>query len=125
MKEVPAVTPLVSTTNRILAAVMFADMTGFTAMMQEDEHKAKSHRDRMRQVLEKFIPQHQGRIIQYYGDGTLSIFSSAIESVKCAIDIQQELQREPKVLLRIGLHSGDVVVEQDDIYGDSVNIASR
>ncbi|HZV44933.1 MAG TPA: adenylate/guanylate cyclase domain-containing protein, partial [Saprospiraceae bacterium] len=125
MKEVPAVTPLASTTNRILAAVMFADMTGFTAMMQEDEHKAKSHRDRMRQVLEKFIPQHQGRIIQYYGDGTLSIFSSAIESVKCAIDIQQELQREPKVLLRIGLHSGDVVVEQDDIYGDSVNIASR
>jgi len=125
LKEVPAVTPLVSTTNRILAAVMFADMTGFTAMMQEDEHKAKSHRDRMRQVLEKFIPQHQGRIIQYYGDGTLSIFSSAIESVKCAIDIQQELQREPKVLLRIGLHSGDVVVEQDDIYGDSVNIASR
>jgi len=125
LKEVPAVTPLASTTNRILAAVMFADMTGFTAMMQEDEHKAKSHRDRMRQVLEKFIPQHQGRIIQYYGDGTLSIFSSAIESVKCAIDIQQELQREPKVLLRIGLHSGDVVVEQDDIYGDSVNIASR
>jgi TolB-like protein/Flp pilus assembly protein TadD len=125
LEEVPAVTPLVSTTSRILAAVMFADMTGFTAMMQEDEQKAKSHRDRMRQALEKYIPQHQGRIIQYYGDGTLSIFSSAIESVKCAINIQQELQQEPKVLLRIGLHSGDVVVENDDIYGDSVNIASR
>ena len=125
MKEVPAIAPTQSSMTRILAAVMFADMTGFTAMMQEDEHRAKNQRDRMRQSLEKWIPYFQGRIIQYYGDGTLSIFSSAIQGVKCAIAIQQDLQQEPKVLLRIGMHSGDVVVEENDIYGDSVNIASR
>jgi adenylate cyclase len=112
-------------TFRTLAAVMFADMTGFTAMMQEDENRARSLRDRMRHNLEKFIPQFKGRIIHYYGDGTLAIFASAAEAVKCAIAIQQELQREPKVLLRIGLHLGDVSIEEKDIYGDSVNIASR
>jgi len=125
LPEVSLSTSTGSTTIRLLAAVMFADMTGFTAMMQEDEQRAKSQRDRMRQTLEKFIPHHNGRIVQYYGDGTLSIFSSAIEAVKCAISIQQDLQAEPKVLLRIGLHSGDVCVEDQDIYGDSVNIASR
>jgi len=125
LEEIAATTTSGMTMSRILAAVMFADMTGFTAMMQEDEQKAKNQRDRMRQSLEKFIPQHHGRIIQYYGDGTLTIFSSAIEAVKCAIAIQQELQTEPKVLLRIGLHLGDVCIEEKDIYGDSVNIASR
>jgi len=125
LKELPAKTPTDAPMTRLLAAVMFADMTGFTAMMQEDEQRAKSHRDRMRQSLEKWIPHHHGRIIQYYGDGTLTIFSSALEAVKCAIAIQQDLQKEPKVLVRIGLHSGDVAVEENDIYGDSVNIASR
>ena len=87
---------------RQLAAVMFADMTGYTALMQEDEQKAKILRDRQRQTLENFIPGHNGKIIQYFGDGTLSIFGSAIDAVKCAIDIQKELQKEPKVSLRIG-----------------------
>src|SRR5918994_2104518 len=94
--------------ERQLAAVMFADMTGYTALMQEDEQKAKILRDRQRQTLENFVPHHNGKIIQYFGDGTLSIFGSAIDAVKCAIDIQKQLQKEPKVSLRIGLHSGDI-----------------
>ncbi len=85
---------------------MFADMTGYTAMMHEDEQKAKILRDRQRQTLEDLIPGNSGKIIQYFGDGTLSIFDSAIDAVKSAIEIQKELQREPKVLLRIGIHSG-------------------
>lgn len=110
---------------RQLAAVMFADMTGYTAMMQEDEKRAKILRDRQRQALENFIPGHNGKIIQYFGDGTLSIFDSAIDAVRSAIEIQTELQKEPKVLLRIGIHSGDIVFDNQDVYGDSVNIASR
>ena len=110
---------------RQLAAIMFADMTGYTAMMQEDEHKAKILRDRQRTAIEQLIPGHNGRIIQYFGDGTLSLFGSAIDAVQSAIDLQLELQKEPKVNLRIGIHSGDVACDHEGVYGDCVNLASR
>ncbi len=111
--------------TRQLAAVMFADMTGYTAMMQEDEQRAMKLRDRQRQVLEKYIPGHNGKIIQYFGDGTLSIFGSAIDAVNAAIAIQNELQKDPKVLLRVGIHSGDIAYDHQGVYGDCVNLASR
>ena len=110
---------------RKLAAIMFADMTGYTALMQDDEQKANILRQRQKQTLEKFIPGHNGEILQYFGDGTLSIFDSAIDAVQSAIDIQKELQTEPKVLLRIGIHSGDIVYDKEGVYGDCVNVASR
>ena len=110
---------------RQLAAIMFADMTGYTAMMQEDEQRANVLRGRQRHALETLIPAHNGKIIQYFGDGTLSLFGSAIDAVKCGIEIQKELQKEPKVLLRIGLHSGDISYDKEGVYGDCVNIASR
>src|SRR5687767_13764594 len=110
---------------RQLAAVMFTDMTGYTALMHEDEEKAKILSDRQRKTLEKFIPPYNGKIIQYFGDGTLSIFGSAADAVKCSIEIQVELQKEPKVSLRIGLHSGDIAYDSQGVYGDSVNLASR
>src|SRR5689334_11510726 len=110
---------------RLLAVIMFTDMTGYTAMMQEDEQKAKLLRDRHRRVLETSIPDHHGKIIQYFGDGTLSIFTSAIDAVRAAVDIQLELQKEPKVALRIGMHSGDVTYDNEGVYGDCVNLASR
>jgi TolB-like protein/class 3 adenylate cyclase len=110
---------------RQLAAIMFTDMVGYTALMQEDENKAKSNRDRHRKVLEESIQNHHGLILQYYGDGTLSVFGSAIEAVECAVEIQTELQKEPKIPLRIGLHIGDIVYSDDGVYGDAVNIASR
>ena len=110
---------------RQLAAVMFADMTGYTALMQEDEQKATMLRNRQRQVLDRFVPGNNGKNIQYFGDGTLSVFNSSVDAVKAAIEIQLELQKDPKVLLRIGLHSGDVAYDNENVYGDSVNIASR
>jgi TolB-like protein/Tfp pilus assembly protein PilF len=110
---------------RKLAAVMFADMTGYTLMMQEDEQKAKLLRSRQQYVMESLIPAHNGSIIQFFGDGTLSIFDSAIDAVQCGIEIQKELQKEPKVKLRIGIHSGDVVYDKQGMYGDCVNLASR
>jgi TolB-like protein/Tfp pilus assembly protein PilF len=110
---------------RQLAAIMFTDMVGYTAQMQQDEKKAKNNRDRHRHVLEKSTADFHGLILQYYGDGTLSIFGSAIEAVECAVEIQQNLQQTPKVPLRIGLHVGDIVYADDGVYGDAVNIASR
>ena len=110
---------------RMLAAIMFTDMVGYTAMMQENEKQAKILRDKHRGVLEKLILEHRGQILQYFGDGTLSIFGSAIEAAICAAKIQKELQNEPKVPLRIGIHAGDVVYDDEGVYGDGVNIASR
>ncbi len=110
---------------RQLAAIMFTDMVGYTALMQENEDKAKSNRDRHRKVLEESIQNHHGLTLQYYGDGTLSVFGSAIEGLECAVEIQRELQKEPKIPLRIGMHVGDIVYSDDGVYGDAVNIASR
>lgn len=111
--------------KRLLAAIMFTDMVGFTAMMQENEEKAKQLRDRHRSILEEKINNHGGDLLQYYGDGTLSIFNSGIEAVKCAVNIQGKFSEEPKILVRIGIHVGDIVKEEDGIYSDGVNVASR
>ncbi len=110
---------------RLLAAIMFTDMVGYTSLMQKDEKQAKDLRDRHRQVLDKLITEHKGKIMQFYGDGTLSIFGSVIEATKCAILIQNELQAEPKIPVRIGIHAGDIVYDDEGVYGDGVNIASR
>jgi len=110
---------------RQLAAIMFTDMIGYTALMQENEQKAKEKRDRHRAVLQKSVREHHGKILQYYGDGTLIIFGSAIEAINAAVDIQTELQIKPKIPLRVGIHTGDIVYSDDGIFGDGVNVASR
>jgi class 3 adenylate cyclase len=110
---------------RQLAAIMFSDMTGYTALMQQNEQLAKTKHRRLKEVLETSVSGHQGKILQYYGDGALSIFNSAIDGVNCAIEIQRALQQEPKVDLRIGIHTGDISIENETIYGDGVNLASR
>ncbi|MGB5847694.1 MAG: protein kinase, partial [Ignavibacteriaceae bacterium] len=110
---------------RLLAAIMFSDIVGYTAMMQHDEQDGNRRRKCYRKVLENLTAKHQGKIVQYYGDGALSIFGSAVEAVRCAVEIQNELLKEPKVPLRIGLHTGDIVYNDDGAYGDGVNVASR
>jgi TolB-like protein/Flp pilus assembly protein TadD len=110
---------------RQLAAILFADMAGYTALMQDNELLARQKRKHMKEVLDGSIPQFGGKILQYYGDGTLTIFNSAIDGVNCAIEIQKLLQLDPKVDVRIGIHAGDVIIEEDSIYGDGVNLASR
>jgi TolB-like protein/Tfp pilus assembly protein PilF len=110
---------------RQLAAIMFSDMSGYTALMQENEQLAKDKRRRLKEVLETSVSGYNGKILQYYGDGALSIFNSAIDGVHCAVEIQQTLQQEPKVDLRIGIHTGDISIEEEAIYGDGVNLASR
>ncbi len=110
---------------RMLAAIMFTDMVGYTAMMQENEKRAKTLRDKHRDVLENLVLEHHGQILQYYGDGTLTIFGSAIEAAICGSRIQQELLKDPEVPLRVGIHAGDIVYDDEGVYGDGVNIASR
>ena len=111
--------------TRQLAAIMFTDIVGYTALMQGDEEVASNVRSKHREVFQKQHEIHHGEIIQYYGDGSLSVFKSAIEAAKCAIEIQRLLQEGEPVPLRIGLHMGDIVFSNTEVYGDGVNFASR
>jgi class 3 adenylate cyclase len=88
-------------------------MVGYTALMQKDEHLAAKLRVRHRQVFKQQHQLHQGKIIQYYGDGVLSVFKSAIKTVECAIKIQKLLQEADPVPLKIGLHMGDIVFDYE------------
>ena len=114
-----------SKTNRRLAAIMFTDMVGYTALVQENEKKAKDYRDRHRVTLKDGVAEFDGTVLQYYGDGTLSMFPSAIQAVRSAISIQSRFQVDPPIPIRIGLHVGDVIEEEGGIFGDGVNVASR
>lgn len=111
--------------TRILASIMFADIVGYTAMMQKNEKNAKIQRDKFREILENRSLEFRGTIIQYYGDGCLCIFGSAVESVKSAIAIQNDLLANQNIPVRIGLHIGDVVYDDEGVFGDGVNLASR
>lgn len=111
--------------TRQLAAIMFTDIQGYTALMQQDEEQAIRIRERHRDIFETTTTKFNGKILQYFGDGTLSIFSSAIDAVRCAMEMQLAFQKDPVVPVRIGIHSGDIIYSKDDIIGDGVNVASR
>lgn len=104
---------------------MFADIVGYTAMMQDDEVRTKQVRDAHRETLTRSVEEHDGTILQFYGDGSLSIFDSAVEAAGCAVKIQLESLNDPKVPLRIGIHTGDIVIDEEGAFGDGVNVASR
>ena len=111
--------------DRKLTAIMFTDIVGFTSLMRADEKKALNLLYYNRQLLEPIIKKYNGDILKEMGDGTLNSFSSAIEAVRCAIEIQETLEEVPALNLRIGIHIGDVIEQGEDIFGDGVNIASR
>ena len=113
------------THSRQLAAIMFTDIEGYTSLMQQNEAKAIQAREKHRRIFNSITAKHHGRILQYYGDGTLSIFNSAIEAVNCAIEMQLGFQQEPKIPVRIGIHTGDIIFSEEEVIGDGVNVASR
>lgn len=119
--------------ERRLAAILAADVFGYSRMMSEDETGTlallQGHRS---QLLDPAITRHHGRIVKLMGDGLLAEFASVVEAVDCAAEIQREMAarnaggaNKRPMIFRIGVHLGDVIVEGDDIYGDGVNIAAR
>ncbi len=108
-----------------LAAIMFTDIVGYTAMMQENEEKAVAVIKHYNIALEKWVSYFNGQVLNYYGDGSLCIFSSATDAVSCSLAVQKDLKIEPVVPLRIGLHIGEVFFEDKKALGDGVNVASR
>ncbi len=116
---------MVGTPGRQLAAVMFTDMVGFTALMEQDELLGLERRDRYTSVLGREHEAFDGRIVAFFGDGSLSMFTNSVDAVLCAIEIQRRLGEAPQVPVRVGIHVGNVLVESTGLVGDAVNIASR
>ena len=110
---------------RQLAAIMFTDIAGYTAMMEADEQKTVAVIKHYNAALENLVKQNAGRVLNYYGDGSLCIFHSATDAANCSLALQEELKEAPVVPLRIGLHIGEVFFEDTKALGDGVNIASR
>lgn len=114
--------PMIAT--RQLAAIKFTDMVGYTALMQHNEQLAIQKRNRNKAIFDKALTKFEGKLLQSYGDGTMSIYSSAVNAIKSAIEMQT-LCRQEQIDLRIGIHIGDVLTDDNGVYGDSVNVASR
>ena len=110
---------------RQLAAIMFTDIVGYTALMQRNEDQAVATTRRYLAVLREAAANYGGKILNDYGDGSLCIFSSAVDALKGAADMQRKLQQPPVVPLRVGLHIGEIFFEEGKVFGDGVNIASR
>ena len=111
--------------NRQLAAIMFTDIVGYTAMMGNDEQKAFELLRKNREIQKPIIEEYGGRWIKELGDGVLASFPLVSSAVYAAIKIQEACFNSKAFQLRIGIHQGEVVFENDDIFGDAVNIASR
>ncbi|MEL6252588.1 MAG: adenylate/guanylate cyclase domain-containing protein [Bacteroidota bacterium] len=106
-----------------LAAIMFTDIAGYTAMMQSNRDSAMTAIKEFEAVLKDRIASHSGELLQTYGDGSLSVFDSASAAVACAKEIQEKIRE--KVPLRIGIHLGEITIDGEHTFGDGVNIASR
>jgi len=121
------------TATRRLAAILAADVAGYSRLMGADE---EGTHERLQSLLQKLVNQklseHRGRIVKNTGDGFLAEFPSVVDAVRCAVEIQREMaDREPavpeerRIEFRIGINLGDVIVEEHDIFGDGVNVAAR
>ncbi len=119
--------------ERHLAAILAADVVGYSRLMEADEPRTISaltaHRE---ELIEPKIAEHHGRIVKLMGDGILVEFTSVVDAVQCAAEIQRGMAErnaeEPEgqqIKFRIGINLGDVIVQGDEIYGDGINIASR
>ena len=114
-----------SKSERKLAAILFADIVGYSALMQNDEPTARQLLDKFHFTIQTEVEDQNGKVINNYGDGCVCTFSSAVDAMRCAMEIQKAFRDGYEVPVRIGVHSGDVFFEKDNVFGDSVNIASR
>src|SRR2546423_339588 len=124
--------PTESTEERKLAAIMFTDMVGYSALAQRDDKLAFALLEEHRRLLREIFPRFHGTEIKTIGDAFLVEFGSALEAAQCAIEIQRALAKrntdapaDRRIDIKIGIHIGDVVHRGGDVYGDGGNIASR
>ena len=108
-----------------MAAILFADIQGYTALMQRDEQQASILIRNFQEQTEEKVVAHNGCIVNFYGDGVLCIFQIPNEAVRCAMALQISFGESPKVPVRMGIHSGTISLEGEKVFGDSVNITSR
>ena len=111
--------------TRRLAAIMFTDIVGYTAVMAESEERGLRVRKRHREVLKPLVERFHGEWVQDVGDESLSCFQTALDAVNCALAIQEALRDDSELKVRVGIHLGDVVSEEGSLHGDGINIASR
>jgi TolB-like protein len=119
--------------QRRLAAILAADVVGYSRLIEQDEVGTLAVlRQRRKDILKPLVAEHQGRIVKVMGDGVLVEFASAVNAVACAVELQKRmasandgLPEERRIVLRIGINLGDLVVEGGDLYGDGVNLAAR
>ncbi len=111
--------------SRQLAAIMFTDIVGYTALMGKDSNKALELVRISKEIQKPLVEKHHGQWLKEMGDGALIKFGTALDAVNCAVEIQELARAKFDGKLRIGIHSGDITIENDDIYGDGVNVASR
>ncbi len=117
--------------TRRLAAILAADVVGYSRLMSDDEEGTLAALNRhRREEFNPLVDHHGGRIVKLMGDGTLVEFASVVDAVDCAVAIQQAVgsaatDADPRIVLRIGINLGDIIIDGDDIYGDGVNIAAR
>jgi len=109
---------------RVLSAIMFTDIVGYTALMGKDESKAMEVLDKSQRKIQPLVEKYNGSWLKEMGDGYLSSFRSVMEAVNCALSISKGLKDE-EFKVRIGIHVGDVIFKGGDVFGDGVNIASR
>jgi adenylate cyclase len=118
---------------RRLAAILAADVVGYSRLMAADEKGTHARLKALRQdFLEPKVSEHHGRLVKLMGDGALVEFASVVDAVECAAAIQEgvaerqtKLPEDRHIVFRIGINIGDVIIEGDDIYGDGVNVAAR
>lgn len=111
--------------TRKLAAIMFTDIVGYSSMMGSDEDEALNMLRENRALHKDLIRKHNGELLKEMGDGVLAMFPAAYDSLQCALAIQKAVVLQAKYKLRIGIHLGDITIEEDDVFGDDVNIAAR
>src|SRR5947209_4605688 len=119
--------------ERRLAAVLAADVAGYSRLMGRDKGRTLSQLKALRKALvDPAIAAHRGRIVKTSGDGLLVEFASAVDAARCAVELQQAMGSENaavpselRIEFRIGIHVGDIIIDEDDIFGDGVNIAAR
>jgi adenylate cyclase len=118
---------------RRLAAILAADVVGYSRLMGADEESTLAAlKTCRRELFDPKIAQYQGRIFKTTGDGALVEFASVVDAVRCALDIQRSMAarntnipEDRRIEFRIGINIGDIIIDEDDIYGDGVNVAAR